>query len=192
MQAGGSSAIVKAADLIDPFVTESSAAHASVPETPFTQRLKESRAITSEASSHNNSLHRSNSNKTEVDITDDSLATLSCISNLPSPPDTPLVQRQRVSHDLVDERRQPVLLTEFEANIPERNDSSQPFKFDYFGSTQPQRPPIQVDLQFQPATIPSNWPVTPQVTPKSHLQRREVSNFGMHPLLVFLLTWSQH
>lgn len=164
------------ANLVDPFVTSHSAVHASVTETLFTQRLKESRPITSEHS-HHISLRQSISNKSEVDATSETPTTPSRILDLPSPPDTPLVQRQRVSQDIKDDkRRQPVPFTEFDATTPKPAELSQPFKFDYFDGAQFQR--SQFDFQFQPATIPNHWPETPKATPKSHLQRREAINLG--------------
>ena len=184
---------MKTTDLVDPFVTRNSSVHATVLESPFTRRLKESRTTTSETSSHNESLQRLISNKTKADIRSDSPTIPDRISNLPSPPDTPLALRQTASQDTEEEHEKlPVLVTGSKANTTEPEETTQRFKFDYQpGRSTAIRAPLgsslkPVDLHFQPATAPSYWPETPKTTPTSRIQRREVSHFGLKQRVALL------
>jgi hypothetical protein len=172
---------VKTTDLVDPFVSRNSSVHATVSESLFTQQLQELRTITSETSSHNESLHLSISNKTKVDIRSDSPTIPDRVSNLPSPPETPLALRQTASQDTYEEDQiVPVLVTESKANTAEPQETSRIFKYDHklgkCTATLPRSSHLSVDFDFQPATAPSYWPERPKATPTSRLQRREAFN----------------
>jgi hypothetical protein len=180
-----SSVKMNTAYLVDPFVNKTSSVHATASETPFTQLLKAWRTTTSETSSHNTSSYRPASTRTAEDPRNDSPTLPALVFNLPSPPDTPLVLRQRDPQDAREEdERQLVLVGEFEVDT--NRPPVPPKSFD-IGCQPCGSAPIEkqqllsfspADLKFQRTTMPNYWPDTPQSVPKSRLQRREGINFG--------------
>lgn len=163
---------------IDPFVSPSTLTQSTIPETPFTQLLKASRARDSDSHLSSASLHGSAASKAKLDKRQDPSTPLSQASNLPSPPSsppsTPLAPRERSSQKTEERMLVKAESTELGEHSPE------PFKLDINPnlSTPTRGSPSPPNLEFLPSTVPNYWPETPKTTPKPKPHRAGGFEFG--------------